>query len=408
MKKLALLLCFLLCTCLLAGCGGQPATSTDGDASTETTTAAHTASTTAKDGTTSSADGTTTAKDGTTTTAKDGVTTTTAATTVAVTTVAGTTKPATTTTKKDTSKGDSLMSADIDDPLAAGSCTANHDTLYNAGKNMDSFLFYTDAHHAMWSYWKNTVDDTFKFMKDKLTKTGATFIVDGGDWLGSGDTLDQAIEKLTHIYDKRAEYGLADTLHFSVGNHDTNYQGTEILPNKTIANIWFPEYKRTYYRFDSGKSSNYVLDSQLDAENDDTRAYIRKELKWLLIDRKKNNSEHINIFSHIIYNFGVLTDTAKDLGRIIKAYNERLVFDFYGTTYDFTASTGHIDLVMSGHTHSETSSLLGGVPSVNCGSFSQSTSGAGFVSYNVIKDYDNGKIHVYRLDTKECRCYDIK
>ncbi len=305
-----------------------------------------------------------------------------------------------------------LMDVTINTALAPHTCSQNHATLYDPDKNMESFLFYTDAHLALHSYWQTTVNNTFNYLDKLATSLSLDFVVDGGDWLSAGDTPALAEEKLTYIKDKATAFKTAHNvpLYLTVGNHDTNYQGTEILPNETIASIWYPEYNQNYYRFDSAKSSNYVLDSQLDAESDDTRAYIQQELIWLLNDLKTNNASHIHIFSHIIYNNGTTTDMAEDLGRIIKAYNDRLSFDFYGTTYDFAANTGRIELVMSGHTHHEESSMLGGVPSVNCNSLSRN----GNVDkepfeacYRVIKDYENNQVHVYNVCTDECRCYDL-
>lgn len=392
MKKLLCLAAILLC--IMTGCGTQPSVSSE---MTPQTTLSHTKSTSEK--TTAIKKKTSTTKK---TTAAAKQTTATKGTTA--TTAAKTTEKAPTTQKV----GDDMADAVIEEPLEKIVCTVNHAALQSEGENVERFIFFTDQHSAHLGQWQDATRRVFDKMKEYERTLSPAFIVSGGDWLGSEDTPAVALEKLDFI---RLQADRFANFHLVLGNHDTNYQGCVYegddayssgpLDNEVIAEIWYPEHKRNYYRFESEKASNYILDSQTDGISVDTVRYIIKQIHWLAEDLTKNNAAHINVFVHI-GTPGPTVYLPDELARTIRAYNERVVYNYQGKTYDFSKKNGRIDLVFSGHLHAERSFKLGGAASIVCTGNAYSDTP---LAHHCTIDYDSGLVHVVRQDGGESRCF---
>lgn len=284
--------------------------------------------------------------------------------------------------------------------------------------NIESFLFFTDPHLLGYAGSMN-YNTFYKYMgniKQVYNNTPTDFIVSGGDWLNAQDTQEQAIYKLGQV-DAYMHKNFKNYYCIS-GNHDCNYQGkltsdsednTGRLNDTTRVNLWYRDYKKSYYYFDGKSSRNYIFDTEIDW-NTSMNDFKWAQINWFCTDLIETDKPHNTIIAHIIYNTGAqgsgqITPMATTLGQIIEAYNSHASLTLNNKTYNFSNCTGRIDYVLSGHRHYDESYTLGGIPSI----VTENVQKTAFGSFEcILADYDNHKLYVVGFgETRPDRVFDI-
>ena len=292
-------------------------------------------------------------------------------------------------------------------------------SLFNNTSNVESFIFFTDPHLATKSAsdnWGKEFRNYLNVLKEVDQMAPTSFIVCGGDWLGNSDTQAEACYKLGYI-DSYMKSNF-NNYHLVVGNHDTNYQGENIITNDTIKNLWYRKTQKAYYRFEGQHSDYYVLDTQLDSGNNlGFDSYLIEQLGWFASELLKNDSPHTAIFMHMYINAnnrdgeGVCHPTYSDfsnmIGNVITAFNSRGTIEISGTTYNFGKCEGHTDYAMCGHTHIDyNNETIGGIPCIVTRDMGFS-SGVASTFDLCLADYDNNKLYLVRVGSGENRTIDI-
>ena len=285
--------------------------------------------------------------------------------------------------------------------------------LFNGKNNIESFMYFADPHLVQNTGWEKQCIEYINILNKIYNSTPTSYIVCGGDWLGNSDTQEYACFKLGYI--DGFMKSMFDKYYHVVGNHDTNYQGkltedsenwTGTIDNNTIKNLWFRDTGSAFYRFEGVKTTNYVLDTQLDSNNATMNDYKWSQLHWLATDLIENGSLNIAIYMHIVFidDEHNLSAMATHLGELIEAYNNRNNYSLNGSDYDFSKCTGHIDYVLSGHIHRDYSAMLGGVPCIT----TVDTRNGGTPSFDLcLADYDDRKLYMVRVGTGENRIFNF-
>lgn len=243
----------------------------------------------------------------------------------------------------------------------------------NPSKDIETFLFFTDPHFFTTndSVWRETMPRVLSQMQKYYNSLPLNFCLCGGDWLTSNDNLETARFRLGYI--DGIMRSIFDKAYLIVGNHDTNYQtsnGTARNPDEistdTLTNLWYRKYGKCYYSFKGENTTFYVFDTGTDWDTTIT-AYRTEQLEWLADALDGDNSPHIALAMHIIFNMP--TDEtpslfAQEIGNIIEAYNNRSTVTVNGTAHDYASATGVIEFVIAGHLHADKDTILGGVPCI--------------------------------------------
>ena len=123
-------------------------------------------------------------------------------------------------------------------------------------------------------------------------------------------------------------------------------------------------------------------------------AYDWEQVDWLANKLISDDAEHSIIFLHIILNNDAVQTNTSNFATLVKAYNLHSTVTLNGVTYDFSATSGKVELFVGGHTHSDSTGTLEGVPY-----FITSTRG---FSYSiplidlVLVDYDEREVKLIR------------
>ena len=291
-------------------------------------------------------------------------------------------------------------------------------SLFHGSKEDEAFVFFTDPH----LFQKNefTEEDMFRRAESYLTSLRdtyysipANFVICGGDWLGSGDTIPEAKGKLGMISGFMREM-FGDEFYPILGNHDSDYQGVDEngeqlgvnrgLSPEIQTNLQFRKFGHPYYRFDGLHTRFFVLDSQLDWNATEMNGYKWEQLNWLAGELLKDACRHNVIAVHMWWWYRQDSPTGamtKALTELISAYNRKTAYDCNGTVYDFAETTGRIEFVMSGHTHADWSTVIDDCPvfSTTCFRGSEPT-------YDLMyADYDERKLYCVRAGCGESRVF---
>jgi hypothetical protein len=216
----------------------------------------------------------------------------------------------------------------------------------------------------------------------------------GGDLLNSGDTPVQACDKLGYV-DGTSRKSLYP-YHFMLGNHDTNYQGTEELPQNAIDAILFREEGKAYYRFDTDNCTCFVFDTGKD--NDHSQSEYRIAQYGFFKDGLLSNvKDNIVLFFHIYYyNSTNQAVMAKDIMDMAGAFNNRTSVTIAGTTYDFSAVThGTIRFAIVGHSHFDFDVVDNGIPVI--GTLNVQKNGESPSFDMVLADFSNDVVNLVRV-----------
>lgn len=295
--------------------------------------------------------------------------------------------------------------------------------------NIETFLFFTDPHITGSSQVNDSFDE--QYMQDEIAKLQKmynslplNYIVCGGDWLDK-DLKTYAIWKLGYI--NGFTNSMFKNFYNIVGNHDTNYQGYEssdsesytgMISKEAMINLWYRDYGQTYYKFNGIKSTNYVLDSGLDANwggywNKEMNMAKWDQLDWFANELKSDDPTHSTVYVHAVWLFNNTHEIAPlsdNVTKIIKAFNDHSTITVtdpnysYSKTYDFTTCAGHVDYVLCGHTHEDYHDTVNGVLCIATDRFLSNNT----VTYDlVLNDYTNSKVYMIRVGTGSNREFNI-
>lgn len=290
--------------------------------------------------------------------------------------------------------------------------------IINDSAETEQFMYFTDPHFMSSSNkcdFEATVNQHLDVLYAYADTTSIDFVMCGGDWLNSSDNPTYAKYKLGLLYGYskrfRKYYGL-------VGNHDTNYQGTDAegntnsgrLDNAEIKNAMFGGEHNNYYSFDGNSTKFYVFDSGTDTENNVMTAYKWEQVDWFASALLNDDKPHSAVSIHIWYtNFNDATaDTisafATNIASVIAAYNGRTTVTLNSITYDFSTCDGLIEFVICGHTHFDKSGTTANIPVINTLNAINSNK----VSFDLVYvDYNNRKIKTVRIGTGSNRTFDL-
>lgn len=255
----------------------------------------------------------------------------------------------------------------------------------SANESNESFIFFTDPHtlREIPSAEKETYY-LLSLLKKYYNDSSAEFLISGGDWLQDGDNSNTARKKLAYMIGHCNS--MISPCYQIVGNHDTNYQGTETINNGQLANIIFRKQKKNYYSFDGHSSKFYVLDSGVDGKTEMT-AYDLEQIAWLCTELLANTNDHIVVCIHIFWSDTsyTLDVWGSALTDIVNAFNNKGTYSNNGASYDFSNANGKIEFVLAGHTHADMSQVLtSGVPVI-----ATRNAGYGNYAFDMINvDYD--------------------
>ncbi len=283
----------------------------------------------------------------------------------------------------------------------------NFAEMFNGVTKADSFLFFTDCHIMHMSsdadrnnlMWKPRVRRCLSYIEQLFYATPCNTLLNGGDWLGSSDTRQQALYMLSYLNGAMREK-FQDHFAMVLGNHDTNYQGTTLTQGAIDATygsgrdkMYFLYHAPTYdmYCFDTG-----IETSQL------TTSYYQGQVSWFADALQSNTAEHIVIFLHMIYTSGTtFGQMFTQLSLVAKAFNERGSYTYDGVTYDYTNATGKVAFALGGHVHSDREGELNGIP------FATTTNASGYGNFVTLPldlcliDWGNAKLKMYRAQIGE-------
>lgn len=282
--------------------------------------------------------------------------------------------------------------------------------LNTTSNNVETFTFFTDPHLMGYN---NSTDfsenlETFVGTLQKCYNSAPmNFIVGGGDWINNGDSVNNACFKLGYV--DGFMNSMFKNYYALLGNHDTNYQGTEELSQTTINNLWFRKQGKAYYKFDGINTKCYCLDSGKDISYNTMNSYRWEQIDWLGNQLISDNPSNAIILSHIIIdgsdeNFGI-QPFADNFTKLANAFNNHTTITLNSITYDFTNCTGHIHYCLGGHTHYDYSNTYNNVLCIVTTTFGYGTSIPTFDM--IVNDYDNHKAYFTRVGNGNSREFNI-
>ena len=305
-------------------------------------------------------------------------------------------------------------------PLIKSPAVEEYCSLFNGSKETESFVFFTDPH--LFQKGECSEEELFRraekamtFLRNVYYSIPADFIIGGGDWIGSSDTVSEAKRKLGMIDGCMREM-FGDEYYPVLGNHDTNYQGVDEngellgvdrgLPPEVLTNLCFRKFGRTYYSFHGNHTRFYILDSQLDWNATEMNPFKWEQLHWLAAELIKNDDKHNVIIPHMWWWNMPDDETAamtKEMVELISAYNKKVTFVCQENEYDFGRSKGRIEFVMSGHSHYDWDTKVD-----SCPVFSTTVFRGNSPTFDLMyADYDERKLYCIRIGDGESRVYDL-
>ena len=278
--------------------------------------------------------------------------------------------------------------------------------LQKRGNVSESFLFFTDPHllGAGDTFSQETKEHllaSFSVAKELYDVLNLSFCICGGDWLNSGDPQTQAEEKL--LFADKHMKSIFKRYYKMMGNHDTNYQGVVSvdndkrgdLPRDFVDKQYFSETGSAYYSFEGANFVFFILDSGLDWDKtiDDYRS---EQLLWFAEQIESCKSKHIVIGIHMFYDNTGITPMSEALLSICDAYNNKEKLSFFGSDYNYTNTEGKIQLILSGHMHSDSVEYVGrfNLPVVRTHCFIQDADGIFDIC---MFDFQEGLLHMVRI-----------
>lgn len=240
----------------------------------------------------------------------------------------------------------------------------------NSAGPVDCFLYFTDPHLLENSVTAARRKAWMDLLRDYARQLPVDFVVCGGDWIGNSDTPQAASEKMGRaLAEMKSRF---DRFHMLLGNHDTNYQGTERLSKQANCNLWYRGGK-SYYTFETPSALYIVLDTGVENSNFSTsanHAYYKAEADWLAETLRNNSKGRVILLQHMVYSsWSDQTESVLSAGflAIADAYNNQssasITTEDGTVTYSFdTAPAGKAAVCLAGHSHHDGTATLHGIP----------------------------------------------
>lgn len=245
---------------------------------------------------------------------------------------------------------------------------------------VESFIFFSDPHWCD-NYSNATMlkaEKRLQTIKQYFDETPTEFVLCGGDWLNYSkqSVAINYLAKIDSIMNKMFPMCYYPIL----GNHDTNYLGEldatddtsandGLLSNQQIVDLWFKEYKNTYYTFEGENTRFYVFDSGIDW-NITMDSYKWEQVDWFANQLLENDYANIILATHIAElnyldhtQFGnKITPVVNNALLVAEAFNDRNKISVNGQTYDFSHAIGKIRCMLCGHDHFDANAIIHGIP----------------------------------------------
>lgn len=267
--------------------------------------------------------------------------------------------------------------------------------------NTEGFLFFTDSHFMAitGNGWKPYAYDIMSYIEKMYYSTPCSFILHGGDWLGSGEAREDYLYKLSVINGMFRRN--IDRYALLVGNHETAGQSSEHEPftPDTLAATLLANIGKTYYRFDANTFHMYCFDT---CQRNGLDSYAGAQLSWFANALLQEDSEHIVAAMHILYDEGTLMPMGEQISLCAKAYNDRSSYTYGGNTYNFASATGKVAFIIAGHEHGDRMDVVNGIPFILTKNLTGYGGEANFykmtpLPLDLIKvDWNNAKLIAYR------------
>lgn len=254
------------------------------------------------------------------------------------------------------------------------------DSLKDVTGEVDTFLYFSDPHclglsGTITSAQQAKIDTLFTLISTSVKTNAIDKVICGGDVLNSYDTQAEAMQKLGYFYGLSKK--VVRDFWIAEGNHDTNYQGKldsesaddtgKFSIAQQVASL-FQDEGVCYYSKSTPTTDFYVLDTGLDSDWDmDT--YRWEQIDWLANKLLSATKSHGIIVMHIYARTagnwaGSIMPMAQKVQALCSALNSRSTITLNGITYDFTASTQKIAVILCGHTHIDYVDTDGDIPVV--------------------------------------------
>lgn len=299
--------------------------------------------------------------------------------------------------------------------------------LLNDTSQHETFLFFTDPHIFGDRGIPILTDQNITRIKNYMSNvqkvynsSPTSFIVCGGDWLHSGDTISLAVKKLGYI-DGMCK-SMFHNYHHVVGNHDVNFRGIDnngrkydssefegMLSPLAVRNLWYREEQFCYYKFDGSQAKCYVLDTntnyylqgQKRVANDPPSNYELEQAIWFANNLKDDDPNRAIVFLHIPQDHPMVTLA----DQVIAAFNSHSTTIINNITIDFSNCLGHIDFCMAGHNHNDEPKTIGGI---KCIVTTWSNYGKNPTTFDLVDvNYGTRKVNCIRIGNGNDRQYDF-
>lgn len=264
----------------------------------------------------------------------------------------------------------------------------------------EAFMFFTDSHFMAKTgdAWKEYFYAIFAYMEQLYYATPCSFVLHGGDWLGTGEPRLDYLYKLTSLGGVfRSKF---DRFALLVGNHECGNQSEEheMFTHDTLANTLMPSIGRTYYLFKANTFNMYCFDSWQSGAID---SYAEEQIDWFAKALESETTEHIVIAIHILYDSESLRPFPEQLSLCAKAYNDRTSYTYNGITYDFSSAVGKVAFIIAGHEHADSTGTVNDIPYI----MTTNTTGYSDTSFDNLPlpvdlmkvDWTNGMLTAYRV-----------
>ena len=279
--------------------------------------------------------------------------------------------------------------------------TAMFSALFQTAGISDSFVFFTDPHLLANG---NTTDFIPMFnnytdiIKGFFDRTSTEAVICGGDWLEWSDTPANALYKL-NIMTGRMKELFPEAYYPVFGNHDNNYQGTEVEGTKTLTqaainNVMFPYQGNAYYSIDMTNAKGYVLDTGTDS-NTAMDSYRWAHIDWLANKLIDDDADHSAVYAHILWNTSDaegVTPMIDNVQELIGAYNSHSTVTLNTVEYDFTNCTGKCHYILGGHIHQNKSDTTNYSVPIIARTTTKAASNTPTFDL-VLSDWENGKLY---------------
>ena len=171
---------------------------------------------------------------------------------------------------------------------------------------MEKFLFFTDPHLLIGNDY-SMFENVLLLLKQHVEKLHVPYVICGGDWLGNGDSEEDAIKKLGYIQKYTSK--LFDRYYHVLGNHDTNYQGVDRygnknsgrLNNQTLVKLLFEKYGASYYAFDGEETRFYALDCGIDWDYNLLTKERCEQIHWFAKSLYEDDVKNAAVLMHIYF-----------------------------------------------------------------------------------------------------------